>query len=244
MARDNVVSTKVEDYLTEDPPIRGQEYVCLSFLSPEDVIANKEVYYIEKFLASFHKEANEVMDAVLTKYPDAKQVCDAVRENHAYLFKGGQELQEQFKFFKRVNAESIEREFNEDNAFRTSVRGIKVRGVYDSVVLAQQRAQQLKKNGDNFDIFVGQVGCWCPWSPNADDLQDQEYAEAQLNTLMREYRNNMTIRDREFEERKQTKVAAAKADAAATAAASSSSSATAAIEGEDPWLASKSSTSQ
>ena len=40
----NVTSVKEVDYLDEDKPIRGQNYVLLSFLSPEDVLVNKEAY--------------------------------------------------------------------------------------------------------------------------------------------------------------------------------------------------------
>jgi Family of unknown function (DUF5832) len=233
-----LVPTKVVDYLDEDPSIRGQNYVCLSFLSPEDVIANKEVFYVEKFLANFAKDATEFLAAIEKLYPDSKNICDGVRENHGYLFKGGRELQEQFKFFKSMNSASLDAEYNENNEFRTSVRGIKVRGVYETVAEAQNRAKYLKKQNDKFDIFVGQVGCWCPWSPNVDDIQDQEYAESQLNTLMREYRNQLSLRDKEFDERKRVKIAAAKADAASSSAEAAAQQL---IENEDPWLAQKTS---
>jgi hypothetical protein len=80
------------------------------------------------------------------------------------------------------------------------------------------RAEVLKKMGDKFDIFVGQVGCWCPWSPNPHEMQDQQYAETQLNELMHQYQDNMTVRDQVFQDRKDAKVKSA-ADAVAAAAA-------------------------
>lgn len=46
------------------------------------------------------------------------------------------------------------------------------------------------------------MGCWCPWSPNPDCLENQEYAETQLNTLMKEYKKNMNDKDVVFEARK------------------------------------------
>jgi hypothetical protein len=61
--------------------------------------------------------------------------------------------------------------------------------------------------GDKFDIFVAQVGCWCPWSPNPNDLENQEYAETSLNTLMMKYKENMDARDQEYSDRKNTKIA-------------------------------------
>ena len=48
-----LVSTKEVDYLDEDKPIRGQIYVLLSFLSPEDVIVKKEAYIFSKFIEKF-----------------------------------------------------------------------------------------------------------------------------------------------------------------------------------------------
>jgi len=96
------------------------------------------------------------------------------------------------------------------------VRGIKVRGVFDTLREAQVRAEVLKKMGDKFDIFVGQVGCWCPWSPNPQEMQDQQYTETHLNELMHQYQDNMSVRDQVFQDRKDTKVKAA-ADAVAAA---------------------------
>jgi hypothetical protein len=43
MSSEDVVSTKEIDYLDEDKPLRGQNYVCLSFISPEDVLIDKEI---------------------------------------------------------------------------------------------------------------------------------------------------------------------------------------------------------
>lgn len=206
MSADNLVSTKEVDYLEEDKPIRGQNYVCLSFLSPEDVIKNKEVYFFEKFLAKFSNDMDELLEGLAMKYKDEVDAIKVIRENNAHLFNGS-ELQEAFRFYKRVNGENLEKEYLEKNNFQTSVRGIKVRGTFETLKEAQIRADTLRRLGDkNFDIFVGQVGVWCPWSPNPEDMQDQEYAESSLNTLMKEYNNNMTLRDEFYEMRKREKM--------------------------------------
>jgi hypothetical protein len=196
------------DYLDEDKPIRGQNYVCLSFISPEDVIKNKEVYYLENYLDKFSKSTKELFDQLLQKYPDEKDMIKQIMENHAHVFDGS-ELQEDFKFYKKSNAESIEKEYLEKNNFQTTIRGIKVRGTFETLKEAQTRAELLRKMGDKFDIFVGQVGVWCPWSPNPEELQDQEYSEAQLNTLMKQYKENMTLKDEFYQKRKDEKIAEA-----------------------------------
>ena len=47
----------VEDYLENDQPIPGQNFVCLSFVSPESVIEQKELYYMNEF---FKKTCEEM----------------------------------------------------------------------------------------------------------------------------------------------------------------------------------------
>ena len=49
------VPTKVVDYLDEDPTIKNQNYCLLSFISPNDVLKNKEAYYLKYFLKIFTK---------------------------------------------------------------------------------------------------------------------------------------------------------------------------------------------
>ena len=44
------------DFLEVDDPIGGQQFVCLSFVSPEDIIQNKEAFKTAKFLQSYAKD--------------------------------------------------------------------------------------------------------------------------------------------------------------------------------------------
>lgn len=244
--------TSEVDYLDEDKPLRGQNYVCLSFLSPEDVLASKDVFYAERFLGDLSKQLAGLLDGLAASFPDKKDIIDGVRELNGHFLNGGAEMQEAFRVFKGLHGESLEKEFHEANAFRTTVRGIKVRGVFDTLKEAQVRAEVLKKMGDKFDIFVGQVGCWCPWSPNPHEMQDQQYAESHLNELMKQYQENMTVRDELFQQRKDAKVrAAAEAaeaaraaaaaaapaigDAGASTSAAGEAQADAVMSAEDPW---------
>ena len=43
--KSNVSREKVVDLLDEDKPISGQKYVCLSFISPENHIKKRELFY-------------------------------------------------------------------------------------------------------------------------------------------------------------------------------------------------------
>jgi hypothetical protein len=38
------------DLLDEDKAIAGQKFVCVSFVSPEKIIENKNIFYFEQFL--------------------------------------------------------------------------------------------------------------------------------------------------------------------------------------------------
>lgn len=199
------VPVKEHDYLDEDKKIRGQNYVLLSFISPEDVIANKEAYYFARFLKQFSNDMQTLFNGIQSKYPDSQDLIDTIRTNHAYI-SDANEMNEQYKFFKSVNSSEIESEYHRDNNFQTSIRGLKVRGVFDSLDEARNRAEFLKKADSKFNIFIGEVGVWCPWSPNPNDLENQEYAETQLNTLMKKYKENMDSKDELFEQRKQQQI--------------------------------------
>lgn len=194
-----------QDYLDEDKPIRGQNYVCLSFISPEDVLIQKDVYFFNKFIDSFSKNVSELLDNLRLKYPDENETFDLLKENYSYIFDINQ-LHEQYNFYKGTNSEDLEKEFHKFQEYRPTIRGIKVRGTFDTLNEAQVRSEVLKRMGDKFDIFVGQVGCWCPWSPNPNDLENQEYAETQLNTLMKKYKENITNKEIEFGNRKDEKI--------------------------------------
>ena len=37
--------TEVKDLLDEDTAIAGQKFVCVSFISPEDIIKKKEIFF-------------------------------------------------------------------------------------------------------------------------------------------------------------------------------------------------------
>ena len=48
------------DLLDEDKPISGQKLACMSFISPEHIIKQKEMFYFEEFLKQW--EFNKSME--------------------------------------------------------------------------------------------------------------------------------------------------------------------------------------
>ena len=158
------------DYLDVDTPIPGQQYACISFISPEKVLVKKEQFVMKKFIKSLvNTEGNITINAdeFDTKYDD----------------------------YISLNTEEIEADFHKESGFQTSMRGVKIRGVYNTYDEATQRAKILQSSDRDFHVFVGQVGYWLPWDPNADNIAEQEYMEKELNELMRNYKSNQLQRD-------------------------------------------------
>ena len=161
-----------EDFLEVDQKIPGQNYVCMSFVSPKNILRQKELYTVKYFLKDVLNDG-----AALKKLIENDITFDVVNE-----------MYENFKIIGEKKAHS---EFDEQNDFKTSVRGIKIRGTYDTIREAQIRAKVLQRRDKNFNVFVGQVGYWLPWDPDPHKVDKQEYQEQELNTLMSKYNQNI-----------------------------------------------------
>jgi len=205
----NVVPVSEMDYLEEDDSIRGQEYVCLSFVSPEKILDNKDVFVFSKFTENFCKDVNELFGNLKDKYPEDEDGFKSIADRYRFLFNKAH-MQEEYKYFLDEKAEVLDKEFSETVDFQTNVRGIKVRGSYSSMREAQVRSEVLKRKDKNHNIYIAQVGCWCPWDPNPNDIQDQHYAEDKLNTMMQKYRENQAHKDEVFDDRKEEMLKAQK----------------------------------
>jgi cytochrome c1 len=90
------------------------------------------------------------------------------------------------------------------------MRGIKVRGVFDTRGAAEARAKKLSTMDSNFHVFIGQVGYWLPWDPCADNIGDEVFQNSQLNDMMEKYQENNVNKDIFYEEQKRDKVKAAR----------------------------------
>merc|ERR1711907_154153 len=167
-----------EDFLDVDNPIPGQNFACVSFISPENVIKNKDIYIFENFIKHFFDENNT---------EDIKK--------YSYS-----EILEKYNDFKFINESELTKTFYTESDCKTCLRGLKIRGVYDTYKEAQIRAQVLQRLDNSFNIYIAQVGAWVPWDPSPDEVQDQEYQESELNDLMKEYKKNQQQKDLFFQE--------------------------------------------
>ena len=170
------------DYLEVDDQIPGQNYVCLSFVSPESLMQEKAAFKVVKFLQSYCSDKKLKFEKVYEEYKDFT-----------------------YKF-----SENLEKDFHEKNNFQTTMRGLKVRGVYNTRDEAEKRAKKLQTLDSDLNVFVGQVGYWLPWDPNADKVEDEYFQNSQLNDMMEKYKENSINKDIFYEEQKREKVKAAR----------------------------------
>merc|ERR1711865_582410 len=176
-----IMSQQEEDFLSVDSPIPGQNYVCLSFVSPETLMKNKEVYTVKHFL-------NELLNN------DDKKNLILNQDTLTYT-----QVSELYEGHKLEYSTVINKEFDEANDYSTSLRCMKVRGIYDTLKKAKYRAQKLQNTDKNFNVFVGQVGYWLPWDPDPNQMKDQEFMNDKLNELMKKYQENKDHKDYVFD---------------------------------------------
>jgi hypothetical protein len=170
------------DYLEVDDTLPGQNYVCLSFVSPESLIESKESFKVAKFLQSVCKDKGMDVNKTMEQYKD-----------FTYKFQ-----------------DDLQKDFDERNDFKTNIRGLKVRGTYNTRDEADRRAAKLQKTDSDFHVFVGQVGYWLPWDPCADKIEDESFLDSQLNDMMGKYKENSINKDVFYEEQKRDKVKTAR----------------------------------
>ena len=197
-----MIPTSEKDFLENDPPIRGQNFVCLSFLHPEQLLKRKETFFFSEYTKAFVEDAKELLNKMREEYPDKNAFFDTLTDNHKGLFGGSMDLD--YQYFLDMKQDELEKRFNQENDFQTSTQGIKVRGVFESSQEAQNQCQKLRKiDNEKFNIYIAEVGCWCPWNPNPNAVENQEFAETELNTLMSKYKENMDTASSFYKERKE-----------------------------------------
>ena len=110
-------------------------------------------------------------------------------------------VKDEYKNFLDAKEETLEEEFGISQNFQTSTRGLKIRGVYATQQEAELRARLLREVDPNHDVYVGPVGMWMPWEPEAYKTGRVEYLEEELNQLMKEKNQNERYAKDAFEAR-------------------------------------------
>jgi len=202
------------DLLEEDKPIAQQKFVCVSFLSPETILKQKEHFFFEQFVKNWDFLKSMQKYAAFTGFLSYKYnlPADQLTQDFSEFCKEEMEalskesVLDDYKTFLDKYTDSLELEFNKKNDFQTNTRGLKIRGVYPSQEEAEKRAKLLRENDPHFDVFVGPVGVWMPWDPDAYRTGKVEHLEAELNQLMDNKQKNEASAKEYFDQRvKETK---------------------------------------
>ena len=202
-------ATEYVDLLDEDKPIAGQKFACISFISPENVLKDKKLFYFEEFLKKWDflksmEKFHQFMHFISYKYKvDFDSVTEDLKsfvaEEKDNLLKTT--IEDEYKNFLDESEEKLENEFNIKHNFQTNTRGIKVRGSFPTQEEAEMKCKMLREADPNHDVYVGPVGMWMPWEPEAYKTGRVEYLEKELNDLMHEKVNNEKNAKEEFDNR-------------------------------------------
>lgn len=208
----------VIDYLEEDPEVPTQRYCIVSFISPERVIKQKTEFMNEKFVQWLEYDwkisgMETLMSFLAKKY--SLKVDDLFEDMREFNKIHNEEIRktdivEKYQVFLLKNEKELESQFTESVGFRTNVRGVKLRRVFANLEEAQMFSKVLQRKYPRDNLYIGKVGCWLPWDPSEHVMPEVEYAEQELNEMMRKYKENELNKDLFFEERKTEKIAAQK----------------------------------
>jgi hypothetical protein len=200
---------KYVDLCDEDTPIAGQKFACVSFISPEKVLKKREIFMFEHFLKQwdFTKSMEKMGDFLnFLAYKNNLDIQTVMADFTEFAKEEDAKMKStsvdgDYKNFIEKQEEKYAEMFQKTNAFQTSVRGIKVRGVFSTQDEAELHCKKVREADPNHDIFVGPVGIWMPWDPDAYKTGRVEFMEEELNQLHSEKIKNEARAKQEFDKR-------------------------------------------
>lgn len=199
------------DLLDEDNPISGQKWTCMSFVSPEQILKKKELFFFEKFLKTYDFEKNNSKYTKFFQYISYKHDIDMnllVEDYNDFLKlevekikKDSVSLLDEYKNYMDKYEESLQSEFDTLHSFQTNTRGLKVRGCFENEKQANEHAKKIRELDPNHNVYVGPVGVWIPWDPDAYKTGNVMYMENDLQKLMAEKQKNEMEAKEHFKKR-------------------------------------------
>jgi hypothetical protein len=206
---DGTVNPKYVDLCDEDQPLAGQKFACMSFISPEKILKKREVFIFDQFVKQWEftksmEKFSDFLQFISFKYnlnieDVLNDMKDFSKEEETRLREGS--VEDDYKNFLDKQEDKLTEQFNREHSYQTSVRGLKIRGVFPTQEEAEMRCKKLREYDPNHDIFVGPVGMWVPWDPDAYKTGRIEFLEDELNQLHQEKLKNEERAKQEFERR-------------------------------------------
>ena len=113
----------LSDVLDEDKPVPNQKFVCLSFLSPEKIIKNKEIYFFDQFVKTFeYTKSVELYNNFIgyISYKYGLNAVDVQGDLKEFIEKEREKLQtmsveDDYKNFLDNNEERLQEKFDIDH---------------------------------------------------------------------------------------------------------------------------------
>lgn len=203
------VNPKYVDLCFEDQAIAGQKFACMSFVSPEKILKKREVFLFDQFVKQweFSKSMEKYFEFVhFISYKYNLNVETLIQDFNDFIKEENDKLQstgieDDYKNFIDKQEEKLNEQFSKEHSYQTSVRGVKVRGVFSTQGEAEEKCKKLRDSDPSHDIYVGPVGVWVPWDPDAYKTGRVEHLEEELNALHKEKMKNEELAKKEFEER-------------------------------------------
>ena len=202
---------KYVDLLDEDAAIAGQKFVCVSFVSPETILKNRELYLFGEFTKNWDlnksmEKFGEFLNFISFKYNLSSEAVLTdfgvfARNEEVSIKANSSGMQSDYKNFLEKNEDRLTRAFSKQHNFQTNVRGLKIRGSFSTQEEAEMHAQKTRARDPNHDILIAPVGLWLPWAPDVYKTGRVEHMEPELNRLMQEKTTNEMKAKAEFDDR-------------------------------------------
>jgi AAA15 family ATPase/GTPase len=157
---------------------------------------------LEHFMAFLSKKYSLPVDKLLEDAAEFAKVRDAEIK--------ATDLEEQYQVFLLKHEKELQEAYDTKVEFRTNVRGVKVRRSLATAEEAQVMAKVFQRKYPKDNIYIGKVGAWLPWDPSEHLMPEVEYAEKELNELMRKYKENEANKEIFFAEEREAKIKAQK----------------------------------
>lgn len=197
------------DALEVDKPIAGQAWTCYSFMSPEKIIKQREMFFFEEFVKQW--EINKSMEKFhnflqFVSFKYKVQVDEIMKDFEEYVKEEKEnivrsEIENDYKNFIDREEDNLQKQFDIAHNFQTSVRGLKNRGNFATEEEARLRAKLIRDADPMFDVTIGPVGMWIPFDPEAYKTGEVEYMEEELNQLAQEKKKNEALAKAAFDKR-------------------------------------------
>ena len=115
------------DLLDEDKPIANQKFCCLSFLSPEKILKNKDIYFFNEFVKKWDSNKNIELFSSFLGFISYKYKLDSnlIQEDFKEFFETEKEkftyttISDDYKNFIDQQGDLLQDKFNIDRTFNS-----------------------------------------------------------------------------------------------------------------------------